>query len=206
LAILVLLAVAGQTGLSRDKLVAYLWPERDAERSRHVLNQLLYAQRRQFAEDQLFVGRKTLRLNPAVIWSDVAAFEQALDAGQLEKAVALYHGAFLDGFFIQEAPEFERWTESQRERLARRMRVALTELARRAAGGGDHRMAVDWWHRAADLDPYDSRVALGLVQALSAAGDRAGALLAARRHQQLLQEELGVTPGPTFSEAVRHLR
>ena len=47
LALLALLAVAGAGGMSRDKLLACLWPESDAERARHVLNQLLYAQRRQ---------------------------------------------------------------------------------------------------------------------------------------------------------------
>ncbi|HEY7563840.1 MAG TPA: hypothetical protein VIA81_02850, partial [Acidimicrobiia bacterium] len=85
LAILVLLAVSRPAGLSRDKLVAYLWPESDAERARHVLNQLLYAQRRQFETDRLFLGRKTLRLNPELIWADVAAFEQALDDGNLQE-------------------------------------------------------------------------------------------------------------------------
>src|SRR5205814_2687931 len=64
LAILALLATARDAGLSRDKLQAYLWPESDAERARHVLNQLLYAQRRQVGHNTLFVGRKTLRLNP----------------------------------------------------------------------------------------------------------------------------------------------
>lgn len=205
LAILVLLAVARHTGVSRDKVVAYLWPESDAERARHVLNQLLYAQRRQFAQDQLFLGRKTLRLNPGVIWTDVGTFEQALDDGAHEAGVALYRGPFLDGFFLKDAPDFERWVEHQRERLARRMIGALSELGRRAAATGGHREAADWRRRAAELDPYDTPMALALVQALSAAGDRAGALVAARRHDELLRRELGVAPDPSFTEAVRGL-
>src|SRR6478752_5815519 len=63
LALLVLLAVAGPVGMSRDKLLAYLWPESDVERARHVLNQLLYAQRRQAGSPSLFAGQKTLRLD-----------------------------------------------------------------------------------------------------------------------------------------------
>ena len=82
LALLALFAAAGSVGMSRDKLLAYLWPESDAERARHVLNQLLYAQRRQVGGDpggeELFLGRKTLRLNPAMIATDVGAFEEAL--------------------------------------------------------------------------------------------------------------------------------
>jgi DNA-binding SARP family transcriptional activator len=206
LAILVLLAVGRQSGLSRDKLVAFLWPESDAERARHVLNQLLYAQRRQFGEEGLFLGRKTLRLNPAVIWTDVGRFEQALDDGGIQEAIALYRGPFLDGFFLKDAPEFERWTEGQRGRLARRMSTALATLAQEATNTGDHRMAANWWRRAGEIDPYDSSTALALVQSMAAMGDRAGALLAARLHEELLQQDLGVTPDPSFSDAIRRLR
>lgn len=206
LAILALLAVAGETGLSRDKLVAYLWPESDAERARHVLNQLLYAQRRQFGEDGLFLGRKTLRLNAALIWTDVGGFEQALDDGTIQEAIALYRGPFLDGFFLKDAPEFERWVESQRERLARRMAMALAALAQQATTAGEHRMAANWWRRAGEIDPYDPTTALALVQSLAAAGDRAGALLAGRRYEEKLQKELGVPPDKSFTEAMQRLR
>ena len=56
------------------------------------------------------------------------------------------------------------------------------------------------------LDRYDSTTALALVQSLAAAGDRAGALLAGRRHEETLQEELGVVPDQRFTEAMRRLR
>ena len=206
LAILVLLGTAGEAGMSRDKLQAYLWPESDASRARHVLNQLLYAQRRQVGEQSLFLGRKTLRLNPLLIWSDVAAFEDALRGGDLEGAIALYRGPFLDGFFLKGVPEFERWAEDQRTSLARKAVAALTTLAERAGGAGDRRGAVEWWRRAAQVDPYDSRAALALVEALAAAGDRAGALVAASRHVETLRRDLGVSPDAGFEDAVSRLR
>jgi serine/threonine-protein kinase len=205
LAILVLLGTAGEAGMSRDKLQAYLWAESDVRRARHVLNQLLYAQRRQVGEQSLFLGRKTLRLNPLLIWADVVAFEDALRRGDLEGAVALYRGPFLDGFFLKDAPEFERWADDQRAALARKAVAALTTLAERAGGAGDHRGAADWWRHAARVDPYDSRTALALVLALAAAGDRAGALVAARRHVEALRRDLGVAPGPAFEDAVSRL-
>jgi serine/threonine-protein kinase len=205
LAILALLAAAGDAGMSRDKLVAYLWPESDFERARHVLNQLLYAQRRQAGNEALFLGQKTLRLNPAAIESDVAAFEQALADGNREAAVAVYRGPFLDGFFLKDAHQFERWCEEQRGRYARRALVALRELAAGAAAAEPHR-AAEWWRQAVEVDPYDSLAALGLVRALAAAGDRAGALVAARRHEELLQAELGIAPDSTFVETVAKLR
>ena len=84
--------------------------------------------------------------------------------------------------------------------------VALTTLAERDVGTGNHRAAAEWLRRATAIDPYDTRAALALVESLAAGGDRAGALLAARRHEELLQHELGVGPGPRFQEAVARLR
>jgi len=205
LAILVLLAMAHETGMSRDKLQAYLWPEAEAERARHVLNQLLYAQRRQVDEGALFLGRKTLRLNPLVITTDVGAFEAALDRNDPEAAVARYAGPFLDGFFLKEAPEFERWVEDQRSRLARRNLTALAALAGQATASGDHAGAAAWWRRALAADPFDSPAAVGLVESLAAAGDRPGALREGLRHDALLRAEFGVPADPRLRELLARL-
>ena len=138
LALLALLAVARDRGLNRDKVQAYLWPESDTERARHGLNQLVYFQRRHLGSGDLFLGKKTLRLNQAVLTTDVWDFEDALDAGAHEAAVRLYTGAFLDGFFLRGAPGFERWVADQRSRLAERCAQAFGLLAAR-------RM---WWREA----------------------------------------------------------
>src|SRR6266699_6782581 len=79
LALLALLAAAGKKGISRDKLVAHLWPESDATHGRDLLKQACYALRRDLREPQLFLSSTELRLNPAVISSDVAGFEDALE-------------------------------------------------------------------------------------------------------------------------------
>src|SRR5437667_9185031 len=80
LALLALLAAAGRTGLGRDKLVAYLWPEADAEHARGLLKQACYALKRDLHEPDLFLGTAQMRLNPDVITSDFQAFEAAIDS------------------------------------------------------------------------------------------------------------------------------
>ena len=133
LALLAVLAVAGEQGISRDKLLAMLWPESDGDKSRHALNQILYAQRRDFGEQQLFNGQKTVRLNPSLITSDVALFERALTDGDLEAAVGLYAGPFLDGFFLSGSSEFEIWVGDQRARFANRLGESLDAAPSRSA-------------------------------------------------------------------------
>ena len=206
LALLALLAVARQRGLSRDKIMAFLWAESDTARARHALNQLLHIQRKLLAGRELFLGGKTLRLSPTAIRTDVGEFEDALDRGDLEAAAAVYGGPFLDGFFLKDAPEFERWAEAQRHRLARRLCAALVDLANAAAKRGEQARSAEWWRRAAEVDPLDSQIALDLIQALAAAGNRGGALHHARQHAERLHEELGVTPDPRIVQLVEQLR
>ncbi len=205
LAILVLLAATRAAGMSRDKLVGYLWPESDAERARHVLNQLLYSQRREVDDETLFIGRKTLRLNPAAIGTDVGDFEEALERGALQEAVAFYTGPFLDGFFLKDSPEFEQWVDSRRDQYLRRCLQALTTLAETAAASADSRQAITWWRRAAELDPLDSTIALALVSVLAEAGDRPGALRQARQHAETIHAQLGVLPDPRLLEVMTQL-
>jgi DNA-binding SARP family transcriptional activator len=206
LALLALLAVARQRGLSRDKIMAYLWQESAAKDARHALNQLLYLQRKLLTGRELFLGGKTLRLNPAEIRTDVGDFEDALDRGELEAAVAHHGGPFLDGFFLKDAPEFERWADAQRHRLARRLCMACIDLANAATSKGDPTRSAEWWRQAAEVDPLDSQIALDLVQALAAAGNRGGALRHAQQHVERLREDLGVAPDPRLIQLMERLR
>src|SRR5207245_10702423 len=106
LALLALLAAAGRNGLSRDKLIAYLWPETDTEHGRNLLNQACYALRRDLREREAFLGTSELRLNPDVVRSDLAAVEAALERGDAARAGQAYTGPFLDGSSGSGAPEF----------------------------------------------------------------------------------------------------
>jgi DNA-binding SARP family transcriptional activator len=206
LALLALLT-ASDAGLSRDKLVAFLWPESDAERARHSLTQALYAARRALQIDDLFVaGASDVRLNPDRLTSDVREFEDAIASGELEHAVTLYEGPFLDGFYLSGSPEFEQWAASQRARLESRVADALDRLSRQAETAGDLRRALDWRRRLAALLPLDAGHAVNLMTALAAVGDRAGAVQHARVHAALLRDQLDLAPDPVVEEHAETMR
>ncbi len=205
LALLVLLAAAGERGISRDKLIAYLWPESPVENARHGLEQLLYALRRQLS-DELLLGTDPLRVNEAVMSSDVAEFDRAIAGGSLLEAVKLYRGPFLDGFYISEAREFEQWCESERTRLAGEYGRALYRLAKEAGNQGQHTSEIDWWRRLARLEPLNERTALGLARALASAGDQAGALRHVEAYQSLVRQELSVPATPEVTAFVERIR
>lgn len=68
----------GQHGRRRDQLLLLFWPEATQSRARHSLDQLLYGLRNSLGES-VFDGVNPVRLNPAVVSSDVAAFNAALE-------------------------------------------------------------------------------------------------------------------------------
>jgi len=110
LAILALLARAGDRGMLRESVIALLWAETEEAQGRRILTKALSALRHDLGADDLFLGGPAeLRLNPRVISSDVQEFESAMGEGDLERAATLYAGPFLQGFRLSGAAELERW-------------------------------------------------------------------------------------------------
>ena len=136
LAVLALLACAGEQGLTREKVLAYLWPDTEEERARRGSTRRSMRCARISARTRCFWAHRDLRLNPDLVSSDVGEFEQALRRGKLEEAPARYTGPFLDGFHLPGAPEFERWTEEERAGLARSYAESLEKLAKRSERKG----------------------------------------------------------------------
>ena len=194
LALLALVARSGERGVSRDKAIAVLWADTDEDRARRSLAQALYMLRRDLRSEDLFLGTGELRLNPEAITADVAEFTAALREGRLERAVALYDGPFLDGFRLPGCPDFERWADAERQAIAHDYEDALERLARAAGTRGDWGGAVAWWRKLAGLDPLNARHAIGYMEAMVAAGDRAGALQHARVYEAVTDQELDLPP------------
>jgi len=195
MALLALLASGGQTGLSRDKVIAFLWPERSDSDARHLLADSVYRLRKALGRDALTSAGDVLRLNPLVVHSDMQDFWAAQSVEDLETAVGLSREPFMDGFHLSgDLGEFDHWIASERARIQRETERALETLAERCEAGGDPLGASAWWLRFLKLDPVNSRVAARLMSALADAGDRGNALQVAREHERLLMDELGVEP------------
>jgi TolB-like protein/DNA-binding SARP family transcriptional activator/Flp pilus assembly protein TadD len=206
LALLAALAAAGQSGLSRDKLVGLMWPDRANDRARNLLDQALYAARRVCGQSVFLTTQTALALNPAVVASDVGEFTDAISRGDPAAAAAIYSGPFLDGLLLADAADFERWASLERARYAREYQDCLESLAGTAEARDQWHEAGRWWRRAVDADPFSGRAARGLIESLARSGDRAGALEFARVHAALVRQELGTEVDPPIAALVSTLR
>ncbi|HWA56475.1 MAG TPA: BTAD domain-containing putative transcriptional regulator, partial [Gemmatimonadales bacterium] len=206
LALLAVLARAGDRGVSRDRLAALLWPDVEEERARKSLNQALYALRQELGSEQAILGTRDLRFNPELVTVDLAEFESARDSGALEEAARLYAGPFLGDFHLAGAPAFDRWVDDERAGLAAEYRAVVESLAAAASRKDDRSAAVLWWRRLAALDPTDGPAALGLMRALAAAGDAPGALRHAAVFGRLRREEYELPEDPAVQALAERIQ
>jgi DNA-binding SARP family transcriptional activator len=186
--------------VSRDILVAQLWPDTESGKARHALTQTLYGLKRDLNAD-LVLGTGSLRLNAAVITSDVDDFRVALKRGDRQAAVAVYGGEFLPGFYVRDADEFERWVEETRAELGREYRRALESLAQETLGEG----RLQWLQRLAAVEPLDSRTALRVAQLQAELGSPAIALKSLQAHEALVSRELGAPVGKDVTAMIQRL-
>lgn len=205
-ALLALLSLGPGHGLSRERLLGYLWPESEPEHARQLLNQAVYQLRKGLGEDAIESAGDEVRLNVERVCFDVVEFEAAVASRRHSQAVALYRGPLLDGFYLSEAVEFERWLEGERARLSGQFAKELESLAEAAEENRDFSASAEWWTKRAAHDPFDSRVALLVMQALDKAGNRAGALQHGAAHARLLHDEIGIGPPPDLIAFAEQLR
>jgi DNA-binding SARP family transcriptional activator/TolB-like protein len=203
--LLAILALAGAKGITRDRILGVLWPETDQDRARQSLSQAIYSLRRDLGVD-VATGASGLRLDPQQMSSDVGDFRAAIAGKRWAEAAELYQGPFLDGFYLADAPEFERWAETERGSLGIEGIRAIETVAKLSAEEGRLDEAAEYWRRLTRLEPGNSRIAASYMEALAALGDRAGAIAHGRLHTELLRRDFEAEPDRTFERLMSRLR
>lgn len=206
LALLVYLASAKPGKLiRRDSLLALFWPELDQDHARAALRRALYFLRQAGGPD-LIVSRGDEEVGVAAdrIWCDANAFDLAVDENQLERALETYRGDFLDGFYVQGAPEAEAWLD--RERIRRRYDAALASWQLARAALPDLSAAARWAQRAIELAPQDEDAILAYLLELERRGERSLALRLYSQAAERIQTELGTAPHAKLTTAADRIR
>jgi DNA-binding SARP family transcriptional activator/tetratricopeptide (TPR) repeat protein len=124
----------------------------------------------------------------------------------LKGALEVYRGEFMEGFSLEDAPEFELWLEAERARWRALFGELCEGVSRLQAGAGRLEEVIGttrMWMRHAWLEEAAHR---RLVELLSAAGDSEGALLAYENFRSALRRELGTEPSPRLMELAERLR
>jgi DNA-binding SARP family transcriptional activator len=143
--------------------------------------------------------------SPGARFIDGAAGRRDL-ISNLEGALGLYKGEFMEGFRLEDAPEFELWLEAERARWRGIFGELCERVSRLQTGAGRleeaTRTARLWTKHA----PFEEDAHRRLVDLLSAAGDGEGALLAYEDFRSTLRKVLEIEPSPGLMELGERLR
>src|SRR5881398_382581 len=191
----------------RDSLVALFWPELDQKHARAALREALHVLRG--AVGQGIVTRRgdeEIGLDADLFWNDVAAFDRAVAAAEWGEALDLYRGDLLEGFFISEAPEFERRLETERARLKDAACRSAHALIERSEASGDFAAAASWARRAARLTPFDEKLVRHWISLLDRLGDRARAVQVYDEFASRLAQEYEMQPATETQALIAAVR
>lgn len=201
-ALLYYLAVKGGSH-QRSSLATLFWPDVSESKARNSLRNALSSLRTQIPA-QLHVDRQSVALHANQIWLDTHQFTQLLQETddpslamqQHQAAVTLYTGDFLEGFHIDDAPEFEQWVTIQREYFRQMMISALMDLAHSYATQRDPQASQATLSRLLAMAPGHEAAHRLMMQVLAQTGQREAAILQFDTCRRYLLEDLGVDPEP----------
>jgi serine/threonine-protein kinase len=207
-ALLALLALAPAGSFTRrDRIVGLLWPELDQTHARTALRKAVHLTRSILGEEVLLSrGDEELALAPDALWVDASDLRRSIEAGRLERAVELYQGDLMPGFFLPECHDFDGWLESQRTSLLEDVVAATWALAKHLESGDKRTDAVRHAKKAARLAWSDERVLRRSVEMLVRLGDRAGALRAYDEFARRLRKEMEADPSPETVKLMDSIR
>src|SRR5207247_9945681 len=93
-----------------------------------------------------------VRIAPGTVELDTDRFERLAVAGDYAGAAALINGAFLEGFSVRGASEFDDWLTAERQHWCRRSVDVLVRRAAQLLGAGTVAAASDTGRRRPGLE------------------------------------------------------
>jgi len=192
----------------RDVLLDGLWGDDPPRAADSVLNATLSRLRRALGTVGLdgkavlvTLGGALQVRRPTGLTVDVETATTSVDAAEGHRRAGRIEQAWAEAVVAQAIarrpllPGIDRiWLDGERTRLHRVHERALEVLVDVWADRGDDEQRVQMAHELVRVAPLSATAQRRLVEALRAKGDRAAAAAAARRWDELLEQELGLPP------------
>src|SRR2546421_8053436 len=230
-ALLLYLAVEG--GLHpRSQLAALLWPDSEPQGARTALRNAITMQRRWRADrdpsarapSHLLRQQELLGLDPqAPLALDLEVVQQAYQqaqrhstlpsqeqraalVSQVQHALTLVRGPFLEGFWLREESGFAHWVQQQQQQWQVRLHHLFERLSSWRGRGGELELARATLTRWLTLDALWEEPSRRLMRVDLALGDASAALQVYATLRARLAQELQVKPSAETVALVDQMR
>ena len=230
-ALLLYLAVEGGMH-SRSKLDAFLWPDSEPYIARKALRNALALLRRLLVDPDASPAQHTHLLSPRDLlgldpeaplerdldvvqraWNEVQRVttppteeQRAALVTQIQHALALVRGPFLDGFWLGEDAPFDEWVRQQQQQWQVRLPVLFDRLSSWLEESGEQEQAKATLTRWLALDPLAEEAYRCLMRVHLALGDATAAWQVYATCRARLAEALQIKPSAETVALAEHIR
>ncbi len=207
-------------GVSRDELIAAIWPDIDEDSGRHRLHQGIYELRSTLRaadphRSPIVCVEGSYGFDKRVpIWVDVEEFDDLVSIAMRSvieqrpdetievsrKALDLYRGDFLS-----QATDAD-WATSERNRLCARFLLLSIQLGELLTRRGDYRAALAVLDPVLRMEPWNEDATVLKMRCYAKAGARSMATTAFRSCVEALTSEFGITPAARTVRVYEQIR
>jgi LuxR family maltose regulon positive regulatory protein len=197
--------------LPRESLAILFWPEFDQTHALANLRRTLFSINKLLGPEILTSSRENVGINPdSVVWQDVSELHLMLESvkthqhteiskcaacvNDLEKAVSLYRGDFLEGMNLRDCPEFDDWQYLEREGFRADLSSTLEKLAHAYSANGEWEKAILVARRWVNLDRLNENAQRILIQVFALSGQRSAAIHQYEECSRYLRDEINQSP------------
>src|SRR5437588_192826 len=217
---------------SRSKLAALLWPDSEPSDALKGLRNALALLRHLLAgpdssaspHSHLLSEHELLGLDPQAPFElDLDVVQQAWHQAQrlssapsqeqraalvtqVQHALSLVRGPFLEGFWLREEAPFDEWVQQQQQQWQVRLQLLCDRLSTWQEGAGELEPARVTLTRWLAFDPLSEEAYQRLMRVHLARGDASAALQVYATCRARLAEELQVEPSAETVALVEHIR
>src|SRR5437868_484555 len=217
---------------SRSKLAALLWPDSEPSDALKGLRNALALLRHLLAgpdasaspHSHLLSEHELLGLDPhAPLELDLDVVQQAWYQAQrlssapsqeqraalvtqVQHALSLVRGPFLEGFWLREEAPFDEWVQQQQQQWQVRLQLLFDRLSSWQETGGELEQARITLTRWLALDPLQEEAYRRLMRVHLALGDASAALQVYATCRARLAQELQVKPSAETVALAEHIR
>ncbi|MEY8000030.1 BTAD domain-containing putative transcriptional regulator [Clostridium sp. Mt-5] len=181
---------------TREKLAGLLWPEEEESTAKKNLRNAIYKIKKTFNLEVLISPRKsTVMINPDInIQSDVITFLKT------ENEIDLYKGAFLTGFYVKNAENFQDWLIQFRDHLQQIYINRLKEKISIENKNKNYAKIETYSRMLIKIDEFDEGAHRELMHSLINNNKLNKAIEVYHKLSEILNKELNVEPSKETKE------
>ncbi len=217
IALLCMLALNDKKYVSREKIIAYLWPDSNEDAAKYNLRFNLWLIKKNIGPDEegnffLCVDKESCAINEKYRYAcdllEIIRFkpEEKDTVEPLLSLRELFKGEFLEGCYFNNCEELNEFILFERINLEKKKVCILKRLAELYENQRQYDFCLEMIREIQEIEPYDEEIALKIMDLYAKKGNNAKAINYYNNFSNILASSLGMSPSTSLKKRYHELK